>query len=187
MFSRALSVLALFAVVVIPELSFAQSWIDELVREASSAAEGRSGTVIMENHSSVSTGGKVVGSGGSSASDGDVSASSRSETYINVGSQGGEAQVKVETSRNGVTETRTYEKDVGAGEPMRLDVSARTDENGSEVKVVSKSEEGDEEALESRAPSSTDESTFAFVHSFESTIKSVSTFFAQVFTFFWGW
>lgn len=186
-FSRAFSTLALFAVLVIPRISFAQSWVDELVREASQVAEGRGGTVIIENHSSVSTGGKVVGSGESSVSDGDVSASSRSETYINFGEQGGEAKVKVETSRNGVTETREYEKKVEAGQPMYLEVSTHADGSGAEVSANTKDEQGNAEVIEARASSSTEESATVFMTRLESAMKSVPAFFSRVFGFFWGW
>lgn len=186
-FSRALSALALFAVlVVLPRISSAQSWVDELVREASQAAEERSGTVIIENHSSVSTGGKVVGSGGSSVSDGNVSASSRSETYINVGTHGGEAKVKVETSRNGISETREYEKNVETGESMHIQVSARADEEGTQVSAISKDASGNGAALAMTASSSKDESVLA-PSRFESALKAVPAFFSRVFEFFWHW
>ena len=174
-------------VVVMPSFASAQSWVDELVREASQAAEGRGGTVIIENHSSVSTGGKVVGSGGSSVSDGDVSASSHSETYINVGSQGGEAKVKVETSRNGEIETREYEKNVGAGEDMHLTVSTRVDESGVEVEATSEDESGTETELEAGASSSISATTSVFKSRFESAMKVVPAFFSRVFGFLWSW
>ncbi len=184
-FPRAFAVAVVFLGV--PSFVSAESWVDELVREASQAAEGQGGAVIIENHSSVSTGGKVVGSGGSSVSDGDVSASSRSETYINVGSEGGEARVKVETSRNGETETREYEKKVGAGQPMHLEVSTRVDESGAEVSATTKDEHGNEESIEARLSSSTEGHSPPFMTRFESAIKSMPALFARVLGFFWAW
>ncbi len=182
---RAFVVLAV--VLMAPEFVHAQSWVDELVREAAQAAEGRGGTVIIENHSSVSTGGKVAGSGESVVTDGDVSASSRSETHINIGANGGEAKVKIETSRNGETETREYEKKVEAGDPLRLDVSARTDENGSVVEVITENASGTKEVVEeSGAPTDSPESS-VFMDRFEQALKSVPTFFSRVFGFLWGW
>lgn len=165
----------------------AQSWVDELVREASQAAEGKDGTVIIENHSSVSTGGHIVGSGEGVVTDGDVSASSRSETYINVGPKGGEAKVKIETSRNGEVETREYEKKVGAGEDIKLDVSVRADEKGTEVEAASENTSGEKEVLEAHASTSLSAKVPTFMTRFEETLRSVPVFFSRVLGFFWGW
>ncbi len=185
-FSRAILPLVLFVGLLVPGISLAQSWVDELIREATQAAEGKGGTVIIENHSSVSTGGQVAGSGEKVVTDGDVSASSRSETHINIGSHGGEAKVKIETSRNGEVETRDYEKNVEAGEAMKLDVSVRANEKGAEVTATSEDASGEKETLEANASSvSTETSTFAT--RFEEALKSVPTLFARVLGFFWGW
>lgn len=169
-------------VLVFPGISLAQSWVDELVRKA---ADG-GGTVIIENHSSVSTGGQTAGSGERVVTDGDVSASSRSETYINMGSEGGSARVHVETSRNGETETRTYEKEVAADESMRLDISTRVDDNGTEVKATAEDESGNEEELAASSSTDSDQES-TFIDGFERAMSAVPAFFSRVFGFFWSW
>lgn len=189
MFSRGIFPLAVLLLVVflVPHAAIAD-WLDELVENA----EQGGGTVIIENHSSVSTGGQVAGSGQAVVTDGDVSSSSHVETYINAGSNGGSAQVKVETSKNGVTETKEYSQEVGKGEPVHINVSAKAT-NAEEAKVEVRgwdAEKKETVALEPATTSTTETKTSARIviqERLESALKSVPGFFKKVFGFLWGW
>ena len=89
-------------------------------------AKDGGGTVIIENHSSASTGGQVAGAG-QTVTDGEGNASSHTETRINAGNDGGTVQVKIETSRNGETEKEEYTKEIEPGKPVEVNVSAKVD------------------------------------------------------------
>lgn len=97
------------------------SWVEGIV----SAAQEGNGTVIIENHSSVSTGGQTAASG-QSVSTGDSSASSRVETRINAGESGGRVDVKVETESDGIKNTESYSKELNAGERVDIRVATST-------------------------------------------------------------
>lgn len=147
------------------------------------------GSIYNETSASASSGGQSAAAG-QSVESGDVSSSSHVETYINAGNEGGTVQVKVETSQNGETETQEYTEEIEPGKPVRVDVSAKSDSDGSnvEMRVNGESTEGEDVA------SSTDESKeinalarVTALAKVEHALSSIPSFFKKVFNFFWSW
>ncbi|OGG60152.1 hypothetical protein A2765_01115 [Candidatus Kaiserbacteria bacterium RIFCSPHIGHO2_01_FULL_56_24] len=168
------------------------SGFDNYVQHIKEAAEAGNG-IVVETHSSASSGGQTA-SAGQAVTDGDVSASSHVETNINSNNGGGSVQVHVETSQNGKTETKDYQTTIKPGEPVKVNVSAHADSEGSEVvtKVNGESavsENGDV------ASSSDEEVGAASINNvevgaesgFEKALMMVPNFFKKIFSFFWGW
>jgi len=111
-------------------------------------AAKENGTYV-ETHSSASTGGQTV-RGGESIKTNDASASSHTE--INAGSNGGSVKVKIETSKNGETQTKEYSQEIPAG-GVKVEANATADDGGSsaEVKVDGKVVEGESQTASAGA------------------------------------
>jgi hypothetical protein len=171
------------ASILIPSMVAAEDIESYVNRMIENAKEGN-GTVIIENHSSVSTGGQVAGAG-QTVTTGDVSASSHSETRINAGDQGGTVYVKTETKRNGeVEKSEEYTKQVSPGEPVRVHVSANADTEGSEVETEIQGEVMNEHSASSGE--SKEEGVTAIAR-FEAALASVPSFFKKVFSLVKFW
>ncbi|MEK7509710.1 MAG: hypothetical protein AAB605_03280 [Patescibacteria group bacterium] len=180
------------AFVLLPGLVFADSWIERVIHDAQ---EGN-GTVIIENTSSVSTGGQTAASG-QAVSTGDSSASSKVETHINANSEtGGSVEVKVETSKDGVVETKEYSKDLAPDEPVNVNVSATVDSKGSAIETnleAASAAQGDEEAASSTAEDAAiaeetsvkEDIKIVFGAAFDAALETIPNFFKKVFSFFW--
>src|SRR3989344_7569306 len=170
------SAILLTASILLPGFVAAEDFESYVHRMIQNAKDG-GGTMIIENHSSVSTGGQVAGAG-QTVTDGDVSASSHVETRINAGNEGGTVQVKVETTRNGETEKKEeYTKEIEPGKPVEVNVSAEADRDGSAIDTEISGEfvaddAGTEIAIMSRV---------------ETAFKAVPSFLKKVLGFFWGW
>ncbi len=171
---------------------------DTYVNHMKAAAEARDGTVI-ESHTSASasSGGQTAGAG-QSVTDGDVSASSHVETNINANDSGGSVHVKVETSKDGVTEAQEYTKSIAPGEGIDLDVSTSSSSGGASVSVKVKVRGWDpgkkESATSSDDASSLDDETSSSSLSHSASVAAdVGTFFTaklpdffkRIFSFFW--
>lgn len=166
----------------LPGVIAAESIESYVNRMIDSAKEGN-GTVIIENHSSVSTGGQVAGAG-QTVTTGDVSASSHTETRINAGNDGGTVYVKTETKRNGeVEKSEEYTKKVEPNQPVQVNVSAQADTEGSEVKTEIQGEVMDEHSTSSED----EEASVTAIARFEAALASVPTFFKKVFSFVKFW
>lgn len=143
-------------------------------------AKENGAVVNVESHSSVSTGGQVAGAG-QSVTDGDVSASSHTETHINAGNEGGTVQIHVETTKNGETEKEEYTKEIEPGKPVNVNVSAKVDSEDSETEAVIDGE------VVSDDSASTSEGEVAMMARVETAFKTVPSFFKKVLGFFFGW
>lgn len=169
--------------ILLPGFIFADDFAEYMNQVIERAQDGEE--VVVESHSSVSTGGQVAGAG-QSVTDGDVSASSHVETHINTGNNGGTVQVKIETSKNGEKKTEEYTKDIKAGEPVEVNAAAKVDSEGMKIEtkvdgeVVIDTEEGTESE-------SDDDLKVAIESRIEKAFKAVPNFFKKVFSFFWGW
>ena len=163
------------ASILLPGLVAAEDFESYVERMIQNAKDG-GGTVIIENHSSASTGGQVAGAGQTVVTDGDVSASSHTETRINAGNDGGTVQVKIETSRNGETEKKEYTKEIEPGKPVEVNVSAKVTPEGAEMETEIQGEtmEASEDPVEDEV------SVSARV---ETVLKSVPTFIKKIFSF----
>ncbi len=143
-----------------------------------------SGSVQTETRSSASTGGQTV-RGGESVTTGDVSASSRTQTVINAGDEGGTVYVKTETSTNGETETREYAKEIKPDEPVMVNVSAKAESDSSRVETSIQGETQEAEATV--VATSTRGASIEVESVFEKAFKVVPNLFKKVFSFFWEW
>ena len=164
----------------------AQDPFDSYVERMIQGAQEGNGTVIIENTSSVSTGGQTAAAG-ESVTDGDVSASSHVETTINANNDGGTVQVKVETSQNGKTETKEFTKPIEADEGVKVNVSAHSDSNGTKVEADVKTTSDESEDASS---TTTEDTGNAWVEvtietRVEKAFKAVPNFFKRIFHFFW--
>lgn len=130
MFIRSLITTMLTFGLLLPAGAYADDWIRNMIE----TAKAGSGTVIIENSSSVSTGGQTA-SGGQAVTTGDVSASSHTETRINTNGSGGSVEVKVETSQNGVTETREYSQKVEKDQAVHVEAEALATPDKTETEV----------------------------------------------------
>ena len=81
-----------------------------------------SGSVTSYTSSSAHSGGQSASSG-ESVTTGDASASAYSETHVSSDANGS-VHVKVETSENGVTETREYSNTIATNTPIKVEVRA---------------------------------------------------------------
>lgn len=170
--------------ILVPGFLFAEN-IESYVHRMIEHAQQGGGTVIIENHSSVSTGGQVAGAGESIVTDGDVSASSHTETRINAGGSGGEVYVKTKTTTNGETKTDEYSKKVEPGEPIRVNVSA-----GATNEKVETSTEIQGEVMEGSSSTEDRADTTAgasVVARFEAAIDAVPSFVKKVIKFLKFW
>lgn len=164
----------LLAITLMPQMSFADTWIENMIDNA------RNGDgIIVESHSSASTGGQRA-SGGQSASTGDVSASSHVETYINADGSKGEVNVKVQTSQNGETKTEEYSAPIEkSGVKIEANAEAKDGEYNSEIKV-----DGEVVETESNEPhvaaSVASESKISVLFS-----EKIPEFFKDVLAFLW--
>jgi hypothetical protein len=171
------------ASILLPGIIAAEDLESYVHRMIENAKEGN-GTVIIENHSSVSTGGQVAGAG-QTVTTGDVSASSHTETRINAGGDGGTVYVKTETKRNGeVEKSEEYTKNLDPKKPIEVNVSAKADAEDSEVEAVIQGEVARESTTSSEEDGAASATAFA---RFEAALASVPTFFKKVFSFakFW--
>lgn len=112
------------ALSVVPAVAFGAmdaAWIEGMIQRAQAGG----GTVIIENSSSVSTGGQTAGSG-ESVTTGNASASSRIETHVQSSNNGGTVKVKIETGENGEVTVEEYVKDIAPGETIEVRNSAQT-------------------------------------------------------------
>ena len=162
------------------------TYVQSMIEEARQAAEEGNGTVYIENHSSVSTGGQTAAAG-QSVSDGDVSASSRVETYINTGDDGGRMQVKIETSRNGEMETEEYTDDFAPGEPVNVEVRAHATSDDADVEVRVNGEATTTEPQRDEKTSENEEARVTVVAKVEHALGSIPGFFKKIFSFLWMW
>ena len=166
--------ISILTMITIPAATYAD-WIDDMV-EAAKAGGG----VVVESHSSASTGGQTA-SGGQTVTTGDVSASSHTQTTINTGSEGGTVEVKVQTSKNGETQTKEYSHKIDSSEGVHVEVAATASDQGSkeEVRV-------DGEVVESDVASHSAE-TEVTTHTADSPsfVESVPHFLKKVLNFFW--
>jgi len=163
----------------------AQDPFDSYVERMIQGAQEGNGTVIIENTSSVSTGGQTAAAG-ESVTDGDVSASSHVETTINANNDGGTVQVKVETSQNGKTETKEFTKPIGAGESVKVNVSTHSDSSGTKVEADAQTT-SDESEEASTTPEDTGNAwaEVTIETRVEKAFKAVPNFFKRIFHFFW--
>jgi len=188
MLPRALAIVAIGSAV-LPSLSFADSRIERVIQ---GAGEG-SGTVIIQN-SSVSTGGQTAASG-QAVSSGNSSASSKIETHVNSSSsEGSSVQVKVETEKDGVVETKEYSDYGEPGKPVRVNVSAQVNTEGSKVDVSGAGELDAEAKVDGE---STEDASMEAESEAEGTVeieaesrtgkvfRAVPNFFKKVFSFLW--
>jgi|GEM_PF-5948829 len=161
---------ALPGIVAAQDLSNLGSFIEKTIQSAQSG----NGTVIIENSSSVSTGGQTAGSG-QTATTGDSSASSRIETRINSNDSRGTVDVRIETRENGTTKVEEYSKSVEGG--VRVDVRASS-QNGTSTTDV----RFDGEDVQ---PSSTSSSTPTRIEAKIKTLFSIKLpeLFKKVFSF----
>lgn len=166
----------------VPSMIAAEDIESYVHRMIENAKEGN-GTVIIESHSSSVSGGQVAGAG-QTVTTGDVSASSHTETRINAGDDGGTVYVKTETKRNGeVEKSDEYTKPLEPGKPVQVNVSAKTDSEGSAVET-----EIQGETMDGHSTSSADsEKEITAVARFEAAIASVPTFFKKIFNFVKFW
>lgn len=155
-----------------------ESYVNRMIQNAKDGG----GTVIIENHSSVSTGGQVAGPGQTVTTDGDVSASSHTETRINAGNDGGTVYVKTETTKNGETKKEEYTKEVEPGMPVEVNVSAKANSEGSHIKANI-----DGEAVFEDVSSVDADADVAIMTQVETAFKAVPLFFKKVLGFFFGW
>lgn len=164
------------------------SWIQGVVQRAQ---EG-SGEVIIQQSSSVSTGGQTAGSGESVVTD-SASASSKIETHIESTSESGEVRIKIETEKNGVTQTQEYEKVLAPGE--RFEITQGTSSVAPAVKPQVKGaakERGATVAASSSASTSpalpnqpaTDES-IEEPRKLVDNLREIPRLFKRIFSFFW--
>lgn len=180
-----ISTVIIAAGVLLPGFIAAEDFESYMNRMIENAKQG-GGTVIIENHSSVSTGGQVAGAGEAVVTDGDVSASSHTETRINAGGSGGEVYVKTETSQNGETKTEEYTKSVAPGEPIEVNVSARATNETMESTTEIQGE------MMQGATSTTDsdmekERGVTVTTRFEAAIEAVPGFIKKIFVFLKFW
>lgn len=155
-----------------------ESYVERMIKNANDGG----GTVIIENHSAVSTGGQVAGAG-QTVTDGDVSASSHTETRINAGSDGGSVYVKTETKRNGeVEKSEEYTKTIEPGKPVHVNTSAKADPGGSEVETEIQGEVMHKQSTSSDAQSG---ERITAVARFQAAFASVPAFFKKLLSFLW--
>lgn len=162
------------------------AYVQTMIEQAQEAAAEGNGTVIIENHSSVSTGGQTAAAG-QSVTDGDVSASSHVETYISTNDDGGTVQIKVETSENGETETHEYTEDIEPGEPVNVNVSAHADPDGADVQMSMGGESVDMEDIDTEDAEDPNGVRITVAATVEHALDSIPEFFKKVFSFFWSW
>ncbi|OGG73335.1 hypothetical protein A3A38_01440 [Candidatus Kaiserbacteria bacterium RIFCSPLOWO2_01_FULL_53_17] len=191
---KSLTTTILATALILPGLAFAASDpFDVYVERMIKAAQEGNGTVIIENSSSISTGGQTAASG-EAVSTGPSSASSKVETHINANNSGGSVEVKIETSKDGVVETKEYSKELGPDEPVNVNVSAEVNTEGTKVEVrgwdpVVKKEAAMEENASSTETADDAEAAVGIETeiktSIEKALKAVPNFFKRIFSFFW--
>ena len=91
-----------------------------------------SGSVSSYTSASASTGGQRASSG-QSITTGDASASAHSETRVD--GAGGSVNVKVETSENGVVQTKEYSQPLESGKGVKVEVNASS-KNGVSTSTI---------------------------------------------------
>lgn len=168
------------ASILLPGIALAEDFASYVHRMIQNAKDG-GGTVIIENHSSASTGGQVAGAG-QTVTDGDVSASSHVETRINAGNDGGTVYVKTETMKNGETQKEEYTKTVKPGTPVEVNVSAKVTPDSAEMET-----EIQGETMDSLTDAGSDDEEIAIIARVETAFRAVPTFFKKILGFFWGW
>jgi len=155
-------------------------WIDEIIQSAQ-AGNG----IYVETHSSASSGGQTV-QGGQTVTTGPSSASSYVESHINANNSGGTVEVKVETTHDGVTETKEYADDIASGEAVNVNVSAKVDAEGSAIESnVPLKEENHNSILEDGGAEIDSEAETE--GGIGKVLEAVPNFFKKVFDFLWGW
>jgi hypothetical protein len=178
---KKLSMTIIAASILLPAFVAAED-IESYVHRMIQNAKDGGGTVIIENHSSASTGGQVAGAGESVTTDGDVSASSHTETRINAGNDGASVYIKTETSKNGETETKEYTKNVEPGKSVEVNVSAKVTPEETDTEASVQGEE-----LQPSSADTESNTSAMIVARFEAAIESVPTFFKKIFSFVRFW
>lgn len=153
--------------VVIPAHATYALDMDELVQ----AAMDGNGTYV-ETHASASSGGQT--SQGGTMQTSDVSASSYSE--IITGTEGGEVNVKVETSENGETLAKEFTQEIPAGEGVKVQATAESTDGEAAIEV-----KVNDEVVETGAAATAAATTSAVADFFTETIPG---FFKKVVGFF---
>jgi len=130
--------------------------------------------IIMSNTSSYSsTGGNVVGTGGT-VTNGPSETSAYSENFIGSnGDNGGSATVQIETDNNGVVQEQTITKTAPPGQS--LDVEVGTSSGGSSVNVASYIRTGSLNMTGTTTHGRFAHHTFGVASSTDSTTSTTST------------
>lgn len=168
------------ASVLLPGLAAAaQDPFDAYVERMIQDAHESGAVVNVESHSSVSTGGQVAGAGQTVVTDGDVSASSHTETRINAGNDGGSVYVKTETSKNGETEVKEYMQEIEPGEPVEVNVAAKASNESAESTVEIQGETMAE--ITTTGARESVEAEISVATRVEAALKSVPSFLRKIF------
>ena len=159
---------------------YADHWIDGIIESAKAGY----GTVIIENNSSVSTGGQTAASG-QTVTTGDVSASSHTETRINANDSGGSVQVNIQKTVNGETVKESYEQEIAPNEPVHVEVNAKaTSVRGETTSETSVELNGEAQQPQAETHENAPEDAGFEIATFFTA--SVPNFFKKVVGFFWS-